>query len=85
MASLRWYTLVYVALLALAISKWAYFEFLEYNVALGLTLIAAGIKTSLIVGYYQHLRQEPRILTVLMLGAFLAVVALGAAASFSIT
>ena len=85
MASLRWYTFVYIALLALAVSKWAFFEFLEYNIALGLTMVSAGVKTSLIVAYYQHLRHEPRILTILMFTAFLAVLILGAAASFSIT
>ena len=85
MANVRWYTIVYIALLTLAVSKWAFFEFLEYSVALGLTLVTAGIKTSLIVAYYQHLRHEPRILTVLMFTAFLAVLILGAAASFSIT
>ncbi len=85
MANVRWYTIVYIALLALAVSKWAFFEFLEYSVALALTLVTAGIKTSLIVAYFQHLRHEPRILTVLMFTAFLAVLILGAAASFSIT
>lgn len=84
MTSLRWYTFVYVALLGLAVSKYAFFEVLEYNVALTLTMVAAAIKTSLIVGYYQHLRHEPRILTVLIFTAFMGVVILGAAASFSI-
>lgn len=84
MASLRWYTIVYVALLMLAVSKWAFFEVFDYGVALSLTMVAAAIKTSLIVGYYQHLRQEPRILSVLAFTAFLGVVILGAAASFSI-
>lgn len=85
MANVRLYAIVYVALLTLACSKWAFFEFLDYGVALGLTLITASTKTLLIVGYYQHLRYEPRILSVLMFTAFLAVVTLGAAASFSIT
>lgn len=85
MANVRWYSIVYVALLTLAFSKWAFFEFLEYGLALGLTMVTASIKTLLIVGYYQHLRYEPRILSLLMFTAFLAVLVLGAAASFSIT
>lgn len=85
MANVRWYTIVYVALLSLAVSKWAFFAFLDYWVALGLTMITATIKTLLIVAYYQHLRYEPRILSVLMFIAFLAVLVLAAAASFSIT
>lgn len=84
MANVRWYGVVYVALLALAFSKWAFFEFLEYGVALGLTMVTASIKTILIVAYYQHLRHEPRILTLVVLAAFLAVALLAAAASFSI-
>lgn len=85
MASVRWYAIVYVALLALAFSKWAFFEFLEYGVALSLTMVTASMKTLLIVGYYQHLRHEPRILSLLMLTAFIGVVILGVAASYSIT
>ena len=85
MANVRWYTIVYVALLTLAVSKWAFFEFLDYWVAVGLTMVTATMKTLLIVAYYQHLRYEPRILSVLMFIAFLAVVVLAAAASFSIT
>ena len=85
MANVRWYTVVYVALLTLAVSKWAFFEFLDYWVALGLTMITATMKTVLIVAYYQHLRYEPRVLSVLMFIALLAVLILAAAASFSIT
>ena len=85
MANVRWYAVVYVALLSLAFSKWAFFEFLAYNLALGLTMITASMKTILIVAYYQHLRHEPRILTILMLTAFVAVAILAVAASFSIT
>ncbi len=85
MANVRLYSVVYVALLTLAFSKYAFFEFLTYDLALGLTMIAATIKTLLIVGYYQHLRYEPRILSVLMFTAFIAIAVLAAAASFSIT
>lgn len=85
MANVRWYTLVYVLLLGLAFSKWAFFEFLDYGLALGLTMITASMKTVLIVAYYQHLRNEPRILTILVFTAFVAVAILAAAASFSIT
>lgn len=85
MANVRWYTIVYVALLGLAFSKWAFFEFLDYWVALGLTMVTASMKTVLIVAYFQHLRDEPRILTVLVFTAFVAVAILAAAASYSIT
>lgn len=85
MANVRWYTIVYVALLGLAVSKWAFFEFLDYWVALGLTMVTASMKTVLIVAYYQHLRDEPRILAVLVFTAFVAVAILAAAASYSLT
>lgn len=86
MANVRLYAVVYVALLVLAFSKWAFFEFLpSYEMALGLTMVTAAIKTLLIVGYYQHLRYEPRVLSVLMFTALIGVLILGAAASFSIT
>lgn len=84
MADVRLYSIVYVALLTLAFSKWAFFEFLDYSIALGLTMVTATTKTLLIVGYYQHLRYEPRILAALMFTAFIAVLTLAAAASFSI-
>lgn len=84
MASVRWYGIIYVALVTLAASKWAFFTFFEYGIALGLTMTAATMKTLLIVSYYQHLRDEPRILSALMFSAFVAVVILAAAASFSI-
>lgn len=85
MANVRLYAVVYVALLGLAASKWAFFEFFDYGIALTLTMVTASIKTLLIVGYYQHLRYEPRILSAVMFTAFLGVVFLAAAASFSIT
>ena len=84
MATVRLYTMIYVALLVLAASKWAFFQAFDYWTAVSLTMVTAGMKTALIVGYFQHLRYEPRILTLLMFVSFLAVVLLGAAASFSI-
>lgn len=84
MANVRLYSIVYVALLALAFSKWAFFEFLTYEMALGLTMITASIKTVLIVAYFQHLRYEPRVLSVLMFTSLIAVLILASAASFSI-
>lgn len=84
MANVRWYAIIYVALVTLAISKFVFFEFLAYGLALTLTMVAASIKTGLIVAYFQHLRYEPRILSVLMFTALLGVVTLAAAASLSI-
>lgn len=90
MAGLRLYTVIYFALMFLAFTKWALFEgvgmgLLTYNQALGGTMVAAVLKVSLIAGYYQHLREEPRTLTYLYLSALAAVGLLAVAASYSIT
>lgn len=87
MASVRTYVLIYVALLALATGKFVFFEFDQYFtywMAMGGTMILAVMKTSLIVGYFQHLIDEPRSLTYLMLSALFGVVLLIMAAGFSI-
>lgn len=85
--SIRFYALVYVALVALAASKFVFFhyEFFSYWQAFGATLTAASLKTGLIVGYYQHLRWENRSLTGLMGLALALALLLMAAASYSIT
>lgn len=85
MASVKLYALIYVLLLTLAASKVAFFELFDYWTAMSLTLGAAAIKTTLIAGYYQHLRYEPRSLSVLMLMALGGVLLLAIAASFSVT
>lgn len=84
MTSVRFYTLVYVALLVLATAKVAFFELFDYQVALGLTLVSAAVKTALIAGYFQHLRSEPRSISYVMLLGLLAVLLLTSAAAFSI-
>jgi cytochrome c oxidase subunit IV len=85
MASTRFYTLVYVLLVALATSKFVFFELFDYWAAMAGTLAAAGVKTGLIAGYFQHLREEPRSLTYLMGLTVFLVLLLMSAASYSIT
>lgn len=84
--TVRQYTLVYVLLLALAGSKWVFFNLpgFDYWTAIGATMVAAFLKTGLIVGYYQHLKHEPRSLTYLMLLSLALVSLLAVAASYSI-
>lgn len=89
MTSLRFYAMVYVALMALATLKVAFFEahymgYISYNAAFGLTMVAAVMKTGMIAGYFQHLKWEPRSLTYLMLMALFGVLLLAFAATFSI-
>jgi cytochrome c oxidase subunit 4 len=85
--SIKLYTVIYVALIALAASKYFFFHnpFFGYWGAVIATMGAAVVKTGLIVGYYQHLRWENRSLTWLMVLSLGLVLLLMAAASFSIT
>ena len=84
MAGIRLYSGIYVALLVLATLKYAFFEFMDYWLALGLTFVAATIKIGLIAAYFQHLRYEPRSISYIMLAALFAVLLLAMAASYSI-
>lgn len=86
--SVKLYTAIYIALLVLAFSKFIFFEFDEfftYQQAFAGTMVAAAIKSVLIVGYYQHLRWENNSLTYLMLLALGLALLLMAAATYSIT
>ncbi len=87
MASLRTYALIYVALILLATGKFVFFHFdgiFTYGMAVGGTLLLAVTKTSLIAGYFQHLKDEPRSITYLMLTAVFMVFLLTLAAGYSI-
>lgn len=85
--SIKLYALIYVALIALAASKFVFFnyEFFTYWQAFGATMTAAALKTTLIAGYYQHLRWENRSLSGVMALALVLAVLLMAAASYSIS
>lgn len=84
MATVKLYTAIYIALLVLATSKVIFFQFFDYWDAVMATIGTAFIKTVLIIGYFQHLRFEPRSLTYLVsMGAF-AVFLLTVAATYSI-
>lgn len=83
--SIRFYGLIYVALVALATLKVVFQRTFDYWTAVGGILVLASIKTLLIVAYYQHLRWERRSLTGLMALALALFVLLMVAASFSVT
>lgn len=87
MADVRTYTLIYVALLLLATGKFVFFHFeniFTYQMAITGTIILAVIKTGLIAGYFQHLREEPRSISYLMATAVFMVFLLTIAAGYSI-
>lgn len=84
--SLKLYGAIYVALIVLAGSKWLVFNIPSFGYwdAFAAVMVAAALKTMLIVGYFQHLRWENRSLTGLMGVALALVLLLMAAASYSI-
>ncbi|MCU4752860.1 cytochrome C oxidase subunit IV family protein [Halobacteria archaeon AArc-curdl1] len=85
MSSVRTYTLIYVLLLTLGTAKFVFFELpFSYEFALTATIILAVIKSLLIAGWFQHLVDEPRSITYMMLVAVFMVFLLTIAAGFSI-
>ena len=85
MTSVRTYTIIYVILLGLGTGKFLFFTFdFPYAVAMGGTMILAVAKSLLIAGYYQHLVDEPRSVSYVMLLAVFMVFLLVIAAGYSI-
>ncbi len=85
MASVRTYAIIYVVLLVLGTAKFVFFEFdFDYWTAMGGVMALAVAKTLLIAGYYQHLIEEPRAITYMMVVAVFMVFLLTVAAGFSI-
>jgi cytochrome c oxidase subunit 4 len=88
MVSTRFYAAVFATLMAFSTVQ-ALFELTgildqAYWFGLGVILALSTVKALLVAGYFQHLRQEPRSVTYLMLGALVAVLALTAGAAYSI-
>ena len=88
MVSTRFYTAIYVVLFVLATLQVVVEEigWLEeaYWLAFALIMVLSLVKALVVAGYYQHLRFEPRSVSGLMAGALLVVLALTAAAAYSI-
>ncbi len=85
MADVRTYTLIYVVLLVLGTAKFVFFEIgISEQLAIGGTVVLAVIKSLLIAGYYQHLREEPRAISYMMVVAVFMVFLLTVAAGYSI-
>lgn len=86
--SIKFYTGIYVALMALATLNYVLFESgldFAYSVAFGGTMVIAVAKTLLVMGYFQHLRWENKSLSYLMALGFALTLLLMAAASYSIS
>jgi cytochrome c oxidase subunit 4 len=88
MPSLKLYTAIYVVLFVFATAQ----VFVErsvppswYWIGLAAILLLSVIKALLVVGYFQHLKFEPRSVKYVVLSGLLAALALTFAASYSIT
>lgn len=89
MPTTKLYAAIYVVLFAFATAQVVVEEagFLEeaYWIGLGVILILSVIKALFVVGYYQHLRFEPRALSYLLLSGLITALALTIASSYSVT
>jgi len=82
------YTLVYVALFALAtvqaVVEFAGYVDSAYWTAFAVIMVLSVVKAVGVAAYYQHLRWEPRAVTYLVLGGTVTALALTAAAAYSL-
>jgi cytochrome c oxidase subunit 4 len=88
MSQIKTYTIMFVVLMVLSTSQ-AVLEFTGllgeyYWPILGVIMVLSTIKAVVVAGWYQHLRYEPRSVTYMVASGVLAVIALTAAASYSI-
>ncbi len=88
MSQIRTYTIMFVVLMVFSTSQ-ALLEFTGllgeyYWPILGLIMVLSTIKAVIVAGWYQHLKYEPRSVTYMIASGVLAVIALTAAASYSI-
>lgn len=92
MASIKWYTILFVALAAITTVQYL-LEFVlidEYGeglywIALGIVLTLSSIKAAGVAAWYMHMLEEPRAITYIAVAGLLGVVALTAGAAYSMT
>ena len=88
MPSLKLYTAIYVVLFAFATAQVVVERSVPeslYWLAVGGILTLSVIKALLVMGYFQHLKFEPRSVKYVVFSGLLAALALTFAASYSIT
>jgi cytochrome c oxidase subunit 4 len=86
MPSIKLYTAIYVVLFVFATAQVVVeFTIAAYWLAVAAILVLSVIKAGLVVGYYQHLKFEPRSVAYVVLSGLTAALALTFAASYSIT
>ncbi|WP_435063927.1 cytochrome C oxidase subunit IV family protein [Halobaculum sp. EA56] len=88
MTSLKLYTAIYVVLFVIATAQVAveragYLDSM-YWVAFTAIMVLSAVKALFVVGYYQHLKFEPRSVTLVVLAGLIGALALTFAAAYSI-
>jgi cytochrome c oxidase subunit 4 len=86
MARTKLYTVMFGALFAMATAQVVVEEYALFSYWTGFAVIVglSFVKAAMVAGYYQHLRWEPRSVTVVMLIGLAAALALTVAAAYSI-
>jgi cytochrome c oxidase subunit 4 len=88
MASIKLYTIIFVALSALTTTQYVIESVAldeMYWIALGVIMTISSIKAIAVAGWYMHVFEEPRSIAYLSLAGVLGVVALTAGAAYSVT
>lgn len=88
MPSLKLYTAIYVVLFVFATAQVVVERSIPealYWTGLAIIMVLSVIKALLVVGYFQHLKFEPRSVKYVVFSGLLAALALTFAASYSIT
>ncbi|GAA0235057.1 cytochrome C oxidase subunit IV family protein [Haladaptatus pallidirubidus] len=85
MTDAKLYTTIYIVLFAMAtVQVLVEFAGFTYWTAFAAIIALSFTKALLVAGYYQHLRSEPRSISLIVLVGLLAALALTLAASYSI-
>jgi cytochrome c oxidase subunit 4 len=89
MPSTKLYAGIYVVLFVFATAQVAveFVGLLEnaYWIAFGVIIVLSLVKALFVVGYYQHLRYEPRSIAFVVLSGLITALVLTIASSYSIT
>lgn len=88
MASVKLYTIIFVALAAITTVQFGLEAVLieeAYWLTLGIVLALSTVKTLAVAGWYMHMLEEPRAITYIAMAGVLGVVALTAGAAYSMT
>lgn len=88
MASIRWYTILFVALAAITTLQYLLEIVLVsevYWIGFAVVMVLSSVKAVGVAAWYMHMIDEPRAITYIAIAGLLGVVALTAGAAYSVT